>query len=201
MAKNNYLRAALCGIVLLAFHHPVLAKKSTVDSTEDIPMVAPNALYGEFGGNCLLGSINYDRKLSDSYALRAGFAPLAIFNPRYDYFIATFLANTLFGYFVIDNNVFFGRALHDFQIGVGVTMITGYRPVDFGSFSYATGSLNGNTSPSTDYSHRYTYFLPTASLSYRYQPQKGGVMVQFSFTPLLFFSNGDGDLDDTISLF
>jgi hypothetical protein len=183
MAKKFSVPLILCAILFLN-RCDAHAQQAGSPATQNI--AAPNAIFFELGGNCLLGSINYERQLNDSYSLRVGIAPLVIVDPDSHLYIATFLGNTLFGD-SLHNSPFWGSALHNVQLGIGMTVITGTRKIDFSSTSSAVSSSANRSGD--DYPNVHTYLVPTADLGFRYQPQNGGVMLQMSFTPLLFINN------------
>lgn len=116
---------------------------------------AVNSVYLELGGNAFAYSVNYDRVYDDAYVLRAGLG----------YFGA---GNIGIAIIPITGSYLIGRTASKFEVGIGLTIITG-TIADFSAIGSASAVIG------------------TGILAYRYQPTEGGFFFRGGITP--FFNN------------
>ena len=146
----------VCLSAVLALPCVSRAQQVTPDTAAQ-PITAPNAIFAEIGGNCLLGSINYDRRLNKNLALRIGICPVLL--PA-----VTVIANAMTGH-----------KATNIQFGLGVTAITP-PPISTTYSEPGYGSGQNNSS---------FMFFATADLGFRIQPPHGGFMLQLDATPMI----------------
>ncbi|HEX2202866.1 MAG TPA: hypothetical protein VHG91_06200 [Longimicrobium sp.] len=140
---------------------PCAAQQDTVPpQTPPAPAYVKNAIYVELGGNALLFSVNYDRRIGD-WAGRVGVQFLgAGYDDEGDDDTSVLVVPVTVSYLAGRGN---GRA----EIGLGVGISRGN--LDFGSLGEA--DIDG--------------VYGTGILGYRYQRPEGGLLVRAGFTPVL----------------
>ena len=117
---------------------------------------ARNSVFLEIGGNALLYSINYDRKISEHISLRTGVAGI----PRISVISPTLSSPNMINYTI-------GRGDERLEIGIGFT-------------AAITRTYVGEK----DDTVTRAGVAPTAALGYRYQPVEDGWFIRGSFTPV-----------------
>ncbi|HET7153362.1 MAG TPA: hypothetical protein VFJ29_06320 [Candidatus Kapabacteria bacterium] len=174
MHKDLFI-VSLCVVASLLLPTHLHAQHSSSDTTASQAITAPNAIFLELGGNCLFGSINYDRRLNETYAVRLGVCPYMTFGAQSDFLIGTVLVNAMLTH----------RATH-IQVGVGATVIMNkYQPL------YDTSPLFGINNNTVTQNGLRVIVLPTADFGFRYQPRDRGMFAQLDFTPLLSLDGSD----------
>ncbi|HET7153361.1 MAG TPA: hypothetical protein VFJ29_06315 [Candidatus Kapabacteria bacterium] len=182
MTRYGITFIILCGILSLAFQHLAFANNITADTSTSQPITAPNAIFAELGGNCFVGSINYDRRIDRALALRIGVCPLFLTEQHSTIFIATALANSM---------IELGHSPVDLQFGFGLTLLTGTT-----DYHYPQPSLS--SLPQLYYSSANegaVTIFPTADLGFRFEPRNGGLMAQIDATTLLPFGEDIQELE------
>jgi hypothetical protein len=124
-------------------------------------LVAKNAVYFEFGGQGILYSLNYERRIAQYASLRLGFTAWR-----------TRSSTTRSGFtgFPIMINFLTGKRNSNFEAGVGLV------PAIVG-----VGISNGIVSGSD----KSTLVLLTGTFGYRYQPLKGGFLFRIGLNPII----------------
>lgn len=126
------------------------------------PQSSRNALYLEIGGNAVISSINYERRVSDQWYGRAGFSLAQ--SESADRTATTFIIP------VTASWVSRPRANHHFEAGGGLTLALGDRQDLYGDVGD-----EGN----------FSTVLATGIVGYRYQKPKGGFQFRAAFTPVV----------------
>jgi len=128
-----------------------------------------NAIYVEGLGQGVMWSINYEYRTIREVSLRAGFTLESVPPP-----IRSFSDNSTFTGFPLLVNFIVGGKVHHLEAGIGAVVginSTHWRS-DLGSEYYS--------------SHERV-FVGTATLAYRVQSDKGGLLMRMAFTPFFTF--------------
>jgi len=125
-----------------------------------------NAVYIELFGQGILYSVNYDYRIKENIALRAGLTTYGI----------NFFSKTNVTGFPMMLNYLSGKRKGHFEAGIGfmpllVTEETGW-------FSWEDDEKKQSESA--------VGFIGNINLGYRYQPRTGGFIFRINFTPLIF---------------
>jgi hypothetical protein len=166
-------------IVLLLFQYcSTLSGQITTVNPAEISVPAPkkdslvcrNSIYVELLGHGGLYSVNYDYRLGDKISLRVG---ISIWSMSMDMIIFQ-LNDVKFRSFPIMVNYLIGERSHRLELGVG--LMPTYISTGPGTFFYI---INSNPSG-------HETILPViATVGYRYQPEKGGIIFRAGATPIL----------------
>jgi hypothetical protein len=132
---------------------------STVTAAQAASGRPRNAVYGEFLGSALLGSVNYDRLLTDHLSVRVGIGYLNVFD------------QDIYTFPVMLKHIT-GQGDHHFEIGGGPVML----------------SLPTNIRISVRDDEQDMSFLMGTSFAYRYQPVKKGFFLRVGATPFVAFA-------------
>ena len=144
---------ALCFLVLLPAAHA-----SAQSATPAVPTTANNMVYGEFLGNALAYSVNYERLVAPTVSLRAGAMFVATGDPDGS------TTATVMPFMV---NYLSGKGRHHFEAGAGALVVVG-------TWNPRVGNLKSGTD---------TGVASTFTIGYRYQKPEGGLMARVAFTP------------------
>ena len=124
------------------------------------PQQHPNSLYLEVGGIGGLYSLNYDRLFTPNIGGRIGFSYFSFSSDNF------FFPSVTMYMFPIALNYFAGEGSSKFELGAGVTIVTG--TADWfgvkGSGTAIAGIIN---------------------IGYRYQPPEGGFLFRIGLTPIV----------------
>ena len=124
------------------------------------PQQHPNSLYLEVGGSGGLYSLNYDRMFTPNIGGRIGFSYFSFSSDNF------FFPSVTMYMFPISLNYLAGEGSSKFELGAGVTIVTG--TADWfgvkGSGSAIAGIFN---------------------IGYRYQPPEGGFLFRIGLTPIV----------------
>jgi hypothetical protein len=125
------------------------------------PQQSRNALYFELGGNAVVPSINYERRVNESWYGRAG---LSVVQSESGGLKATTYIIPVTASWVShrDSN-------HHLEVGGGVTLAAGDRQDLYGDV--------GSDS-------KFSTLLATGIVGYRYQKPRGGFQFRAAFTPV-----------------
>lgn len=148
----------------------MLWNAASVHAQEARPL-ARNAIYAEIGGNALLYSLNYDRRLQDNVTARVGFMYVAAegqdaSGDRVDVSVA---------FFPLMMNLLVGTGSGRFELGAGPVL----------------GMASGEAETLDEGDVELSAFGLAAfatTIGYRYQPVHGGFLFRAGLTP--FYSNG-----------
>jgi hypothetical protein len=123
----------------------------------------PNGVYFEFLGQGLLYSVNFDHRFAENIAVRAGFS----------HFTIGFISDVTITTIPLMVEYLSGTGNHHLEIGVGAVPIYGRISGDFfGSGGGTAGAW---------------VVVATATVGYRYQPVREGLLFRIGLTP--FFMN------------
>jgi hypothetical protein len=126
---------------------------------------ARNAIYGELGGNGLVLSFNYERRFTETFAWRAGFAYIGTEDSDGDDDWAITAP-------LMINYISRPQANHHFETGLGIVVIAG-EGSDFWS----------------DVDEEFSGAAGTATIGYRYQKPEGGFVFRAGLTPIFDLEN------------
>lgn len=165
MPLSRPTRVALVALVALVLAPAALAAQGP-GADVDRPIPAPNAAYFELGGNAILYSLNYDRRLRDRLSARIGIMYIGGSattsegdSGEVDLLLIPILVNGLFGG---------GSSL--LELGIG--------PL------FGGGSGSGTTVEGVDFEFSgFTLAGVASTLGYRYQPRDGGFVFRAGLTP------------------
>ncbi len=121
---------------------------------------APNSFYGEFAGNGLIYSVNYDRLFSNAIGARIGVSYTA---PEH-VSLTTF---PVMVYYLVG----LGSGGSKLELGLGVTVLLQPQYQSLSFMAAVDDHLKGNS------------VLGTATVGYRYQRADGGLIFRVGFTP------------------
>jgi hypothetical protein len=137
---------------------PLIVALSTTSLAQS--PTARNSLYGEFAGNGLIYSVNYDHLLSDVIGARIGVSYTA---PE----LVSLTTFPVQAYYLIG----LGSGSSKLEFGLGVTV---FLQREYQSFSFAAAP---------DDQLKDNNVLGTATVGYRYQRADGGFIFRVGFTP------------------
>ena len=161
--RRTLLRMILASLLCAA---PVAAE-------EEAPMLARNHLFFELLGNGGVYSINYERFLTDRWALRLGFA---------DWDAEGFWSDSEKNYLMVPvtSSLLFGHGSNFLEVGAGLV------------WGRVTKDYDNNSQPR----ERQTITNLTGILGYRHQPPAGGFVFRIAFTPFYSLNDEDGWPED-----
>ena len=142
---------------------------------------ARNALYFELGGNALLYSLNYERRLRDAVSARAGFMFLAVEGTDND---TGQSADAKVALIPLMINGLLGDGAGRLELGIG--------PI----FGLASGSVSDVEGTQVDFSG-LGFAGVTSTIGYRDQPSDGGIIFRAGLVP---FYSGEPQLWGGLSL-
>jgi len=163
--RDNYSRVSstlMACVLFVAWVRPAAAQ-------EEPTILCPNAIYLEGGGQGILYSINYDRRLWSHIGIRAGFSSWSI-----PFFLFAVGELKFTGFPIIVNYLSGESTIHNLEVGIGIvpTIVSFQgREIFFGSEVEGEGRV----------------VLGTATLGYRAQPPNGGFVFRIGLTPLFTF--------------
>jgi hypothetical protein len=126
-----------------------------------------NLVFVEVGGNGLLCTVNYDRRLTEHFAVRIGVGRLPEGAYPFPGEQPAMAGGPVTGIPMLVSFVS-GESRHRLELGVGVTI-----------FHVGSGGP-GRSGMAAHY-----VSVPTAFIGYRFVPREGGFTYRFGFTPLL----------------
>lgn len=128
---------------------------------------AQNAAYVELGGNAILPSINYERRINERWSGRAGLS-YVVGETTEDTEHTLIIPLTL-------SWISHPSSKHHFEVGGGLTIVTGDSQDLF---------------ENVDDDEKFSKAFGTGILGYRYQKPDGGLIFRAGVTPLI----GDGEV-------
>ena len=131
-----------------------------------------NTVYLELFGNALVGSINYDRMVTDNVSVRVGYGSMSTTSSTYE---SGLMVTEDVGITMIPiiGNYLLGEGNHKLEVGGGIVMVT----VDY----------SGNVED-IDFTVGAEGSIFTGNVGYRYQKPDGGIFFKASLCP--FFGDG-----------
>jgi hypothetical protein len=151
------------------------AQTQSVNATQAAPQLdfattAKNFVYVEALGSGGLFSINYDRLLSPTWAVRVGFSAFSPTISNLDAGVATFTKLSLTTIPITSAYIInFYDSPHHIELGGGITILLGSLTVDVSNAGYTFTALNGAGGQ--------------LLAAYRFQPKDGGFSLRAAFTP------------------
>ena len=155
------------------------AQSNAPDTRPDTVHIAPvlgfsatakNFVYVEALGSGGLFSINYDRLLSPTWAVRVGFSAFSPTISNLDAGVATFTKLSLTTIPITSAYIInFYDSPHHIELGGGITILLGSLTVDVSNAGYTFTALNGAGGQ--------------LLAAYRFQPKDGGFSLRAAFTP------------------
>lgn len=178
--NRRIFRASFVALLFVSSWASVTGQVEARENPTLGPALSHSAIYGEFLGQGLLYSINYDYRISDHYGLRAGFSSWSM--PSIMLFV-----NGSFSFtgFPIMLYYLSGDGSSHLELGVGIVPST----VSVTGHEIFLGS---------DISGSASVLLETATIGYRLQPRDGGFLFRIGLTPLM--SSGSVQLSGGLSI-
>jgi len=142
------------------------AGKNAILNSDTLPQVSNfkrHSIYAELGGNSFYYSVNYDylfRIYKDIIKLATGTGTGYIALP--EYYSGRYFGTIHFLYFTPEVNFLFGKKSHYLETGTALWIVIS----DIDRFKHPD-------------------FRMSARVGYRYQPQKGGFLFRFAYTPFV----------------
>ncbi len=159
----------LC-VIICAIASAKAQEIQQAQQSSDFERTAKNFVYVEALGSGGLYSINYDRLISPTWAVRVG---VSAFNPtisNLDAGVATLTKLSLTTIPITSAYVInFPESPHHIELGGGITVLIGSLTVDISNAGYTFTSLNGAGGQ--------------LLAAYRFQPKEGGFSFRAAFTP------------------
>jgi hypothetical protein len=117
----------------------------------DSATIPKNSIYIEAGGKGKLYSLNYERQIYKLKNAKGGLAVAGAYLSAYGAW-----------YTGLEHNIYIGRNIHNFELGVGYNYLFYTNPDNISEKSYINGRIG-----------------------YRFQPLQKGMLVRMSYTPLI----------------
>jgi len=160
--KQYALRTIISVITLVS---SLLAGSSATGQTNK-DSLKRNAVYIELLGQGVLYSVNYDYRIKENIALRAGLTTYGI----------NFFSKTNVTGFPMMLNYLSGKRKGHFEAGIGFMPLLAVTEENAGWFSWEDDQKKESA----------VGFIGNINLGYRYQPRTGGFIFRINFTPLIF---------------
>jgi hypothetical protein len=151
----------IAAVLLLTTAHGDVAAQTVAPS-------ARNAVYFELGGNAILYSVNYERRLTDTWSGRAGFMIVSASGVDED---TGDEVDVSLGIIPLMANALVGRGTHRLELGIGPLFLIGGGQIEDAEVGevdeFSAAGLAGVTS----------------TFGYRRQPRDGGFLFRASLNP------------------